>query len=259
MEQVTHYYPFGGVIADISTNQALQPYKYNGKELDRMHGLDWYDYGARYYDAALGQFWRFDPLLEKYYPWNPYGYCDNDPIKYIDIEGKEKLNGLSPQDKDTKFLIQDYLHYKDQINSIHVWGHGDLDNIFINIHGYGKIDSAEKFLNYLNENSVVWQSGKKVPIILHSCYNAKFAELLSKSKEFENVEIIGAEGAIEVIRNKVNKSYLGSRVNGFWLGYINGEIVDYWYSNDQPKSIFESLNYDLFRFHMDDIYFNWNE
>lgn len=29
---------------------------YNGKELDRMHGLDWYDYHARQYDAALGQF-----------------------------------------------------------------------------------------------------------------------------------------------------------------------------------------------------------
>ena len=32
---------------------SLQPYKYNGKELDLMHGLNTYDYGARQYDPIL--------------------------------------------------------------------------------------------------------------------------------------------------------------------------------------------------------------
>ena len=36
-----------------STNHNQQRYKYNGKELDRMHGLDWYDYGARWMNAAI--------------------------------------------------------------------------------------------------------------------------------------------------------------------------------------------------------------
>ena len=35
---------------DISTNQSMQPNKYNGKELDLMHGLNTYDYGARLYE-----------------------------------------------------------------------------------------------------------------------------------------------------------------------------------------------------------------
>ena len=38
------YNPYGGLMAN-STNHNQQRYKYNGKELDRMHGLDWYDYG----------------------------------------------------------------------------------------------------------------------------------------------------------------------------------------------------------------------
>ena len=46
VEQVTHYYPFGGVMRE-STNPGLQPYKYGGKELDRTSGLDAYDFGAR--------------------------------------------------------------------------------------------------------------------------------------------------------------------------------------------------------------------
>ena len=71
VEQVNHYYPFGGLMGE-STGGGIQPYKYNGKELDRMHGLDWFDYGARHYDAATGRWWTPDPLTEKYYPISPY-------------------------------------------------------------------------------------------------------------------------------------------------------------------------------------------
>ena len=89
LEQVTHYYPFGGIYGDAGLNAGFQPYKYNGKELDRMHGLDWYDYRARQYDAAgVPMFTTIDPMAEKYYHLSPYAYCANNPIKYIDKEGK---------------------------------------------------------------------------------------------------------------------------------------------------------------------------
>ena len=45
MEQVNHYYPFGGVYGDLSYNAELQRNKYVGKEFDHIHGLDWYDHG----------------------------------------------------------------------------------------------------------------------------------------------------------------------------------------------------------------------
>ena len=47
VEQTNDYYAYGGQWGNTSTNQGFQPFKYNGKELDRVHGLDWYDYGAR--------------------------------------------------------------------------------------------------------------------------------------------------------------------------------------------------------------------
>ena len=52
IEQVNHYYPFGGVYGDLSYKGELQRNKYIGKEFDHMYGLDWYDHGARMYDAA---------------------------------------------------------------------------------------------------------------------------------------------------------------------------------------------------------------
>ena len=52
VEETNHYYPFGGVFVSVSN---VQPYKYNGKELDMKKGLNWYDYGARRYDATIGR------------------------------------------------------------------------------------------------------------------------------------------------------------------------------------------------------------
>ena len=83
--ETNHYYPFGGVF---STSN-VQPYKYNGKELDTKNGLNWYDYGARHYDAALGRWFVVDPLAEKDYSSSPYVYCNNNPIRFIDPNGKD--------------------------------------------------------------------------------------------------------------------------------------------------------------------------
>ena len=49
------------------SNHATQPYKYIGKELDRAHGLDWYDHGARHYAPVTGRWNAVDALAEKYY------------------------------------------------------------------------------------------------------------------------------------------------------------------------------------------------
>ena len=89
IEQITHYYPFGGIFADAGLNSSLQPYKYNSKELDRMHGLNWYDYGARRYDPVCNLWTSPDPMAEKYYHVSPYVYCKNDPINKFDPNGMD--------------------------------------------------------------------------------------------------------------------------------------------------------------------------
>ena len=86
VQETNHYYPFGSVFASTGN---VQPYKYNGKELDTKKGLNWYDYGARHYDAMLGRWFVVDPLVEKYYGLSPYVYCNNLPIRYIDPTGED--------------------------------------------------------------------------------------------------------------------------------------------------------------------------
>ena len=105
MEEANYYYPFGGVF--LSNGNDVQAYKYNGKELDTKKGLNWYDYGAREYDAVLGRWHVMDPSSEKYYGVSPYTYCKNNPILRIDIDGKDDYvvnkNGYVLFWKNTKY------------------------------------------------------------------------------------------------------------------------------------------------------------
>lgn len=86
--QRNHFYPFGLSFAD-NENPETQPYKFNGKELDLFHGLNWYDYLARGMDPAAGRFTAIDPLCEKYFALSPYVFCANNPVNYIDPDGMD--------------------------------------------------------------------------------------------------------------------------------------------------------------------------
>ncbi len=86
IEEINHYYPFGGLMGD-SRSTATQPYKYIGKELDRTHGLDWYDHGARHYDPVTGRWNVVDAMAEEYHPWSPYASCGDNPVSYLDANG----------------------------------------------------------------------------------------------------------------------------------------------------------------------------
>jgi RHS repeat-associated protein len=99
--QQVDYYPFGMAIkiAGSSDNK----YLYNGKELqDDVIGrgtLDWYDYGARMYDAAIVRFITIDPKTDTYTSQSPYLYASNNPVRFIDFMGLENAGDL-PMEKD---------------------------------------------------------------------------------------------------------------------------------------------------------------
>ena len=102
------YYPFGTrttfgtSYATLATNRQ----KFSGKEDQTTvagSSLPYLDFGARMYDAKLVRWNTYDPMAEKYYGVNAYGYCLNNPIRYFDPTGqkpKDVIMGGIPADKD---------------------------------------------------------------------------------------------------------------------------------------------------------------
>ena len=88
-----NYYPFGLKHKGYNSNnlQANYKYKFNGKELQDELGLNLYDYGARNYDPALGRWMNIDPKAEKYFQYSPYVYVANNPLIYVDPDGKDLI------------------------------------------------------------------------------------------------------------------------------------------------------------------------
>jgi RHS repeat-associated protein len=111
--QENHYYPFGMLMADIGSTypyynpeNVTQPYLYNGKEYYPELELNWYDYGARFYDPALGRWHSVDPLAEKYLSLSPYNYVANNPLRFIDPDGMKITNPNSETARTYKSHMQ---------------------------------------------------------------------------------------------------------------------------------------------------------
>ena len=94
VQQINHYYPYGSLMGEVM-NTSSQPYRYGGKELVTLGGLNLSDFGARWLDSPSGTFTTMDPLCEDFQHLSPYLYCAGNSIKYIDPSGMDiwEVNG----------------------------------------------------------------------------------------------------------------------------------------------------------------------
>ena len=268
VEQVNHYYPFGSIIPDICSDQDIQPYKYNGKELDLMHGLNTYDYGARQYNPVTAHWDRVDPLCEKYYSMSPYNYCGNNPIKFIDPNGKDNINFLEKEDRDKT----DYSQYENNTPGvINVWAHGVKENKYSEYASYLRvityvdgnkiikdINNADDFARYVLSQSREWEKckGENITIVLHSCSSSQLAKELSGSDIFtgKNITFVAPNNTLhtDVYKNGGKNTYIFDKLYfhqdnngnlnpqsykteiGQWNVYRDGKFVKKYNKHAQP-------------------------
>ena len=163
-----YYYPFGlkhkGYNSNVSSsgNSVAQRFKFGGKEFDESLGINTYDFGARNYNPDLGCWMNLDPLADNYTKYSPYSYTANNPIYFVDPDGKFILPASFRRkyQRLTQYLrngIQKIANNKKVVNALKKFG---------------------QFSDADIKKGLKWNSGPKINVADLSSYNAfgKFKE-----------------------------------------------------------------------------------
>ena len=179
-----------------------------------------------------------DPLADKYPNISPYAYCNWNPIKFVDPDGRENVVALPNPVEETKQVIQSYESNGDVI---HFFAHGEQNRIQISGKGDrekgGYITRPEQLNLFLLSNSEIWQE-KETPenggyaiIVFHSCATGQgenpIAQQISSSPEFENVLIVAPSDNIRIM------SDITENVPA-WNMYLNGKLVNSFDGKSRP-------------------------
>ena len=153
IEEVNHYYPFGALMGDrcgVSRNK----YKYIGKELDTMYGWNMQDHEARWYDPVVGRWVATDPLQEKYASFSTYYYANNNPLVFIDFNGKDGVR-IVDEDNKTLTIKADYF----VITAAQQYRDNNIINVF---KGYSSkdIEKMNSYNEYLNNLKLIVPAGE---------------------------------------------------------------------------------------------------
>ena len=239
----------GGRIQGIAPTSALPKYAFNAKELDEETGM--YYYEARYYAPPV--FTSRDPHFERYFWMTPYGYCNNNPLKYVDPTGMDNVI-FFPQGgkhaKENQRLKKYAQGFNGNPNIVNVFAHGvestSAEDFFMGNRGdflglnlpaskdlsnYSENDvkTPSEMYGFLMSNSDVFCSNEKENkgsvIVLHSCSSGRgddsFAKQMSQLDEFKNAVIIAPSDNVKF--SPQGKEYVAN--NGQWNVFYGGKKI----------------------------------
>ena len=227
IEQVNHYYPFGGVYGDLSYNSEYQKSKYIGKEFDHMHGLDWYDHGARMYDAAKVVWNKVDPLSEIYFHFAPYLYCANNPIVMFDNTG---LLGVRIVDMENKTITVSADYYVET----------QPYQVYTNVYSQKDVDDFNRLNSELNKLNLKVKSGEYAGFTV--VFNLNFISA-GNHLEVNNLVSLANEGTNTPMANSLRKSqdfekYFDTKE------YADGSTATVGGATDNNQNIVMNVNFD---------------
>jgi RHS repeat-associated protein len=233
------YYPFGLLHGGLAPQpkDGDNKYLYNGKELQTDLGLEWYDFGARMYDPQTGRWWTVDPKLEKYYPISSYAYCADNPLKFIDPNGKT----IKPtnEDSDNAFnkLLASFAGKDNIVKLFNIVGGGDEPGLEHD-NEYTTYNDKRSETQFLKDAKKLKVSKEKMPAALI------IFKALKSSKVLELDMWKSAEQATTYDNGK-QETIVKPELPGFSRLTANNDLADAikkGFSEDAMTKIFSSQN-----------------
>jgi RHS repeat-associated protein len=191
----TDYSPFGAPLAGRTFQASEYRFSFNGKEkIDEINGAgNDLDFGVRVYDARLGRWLSLDPLQKKY-PFNsPYSFCANNPIVYVDYDGRD---------------------YRYSIEIITDRNGKSYANISINttIHAYGKDACKAEEQFHIKGSVIVMYNNKPINATVNVTVNV----VAHESKEAAEKFMVNGDNLM-----RIDESLTDNQMKEF-----NGEVLD---------------------------------
>jgi RHS repeat-associated protein len=225
--QTSDYYPFG-MISNKADRDSDNKYLYNGKlersgnpapagELQDELGLEWFDYGARFYDPQIGRWHAIDPVTEKAYNWTPYRYCFNNPglisdptglweempNDYIDINtGLPIGSDMDPYNNDVRLI------------SLENWNNSLKENSLVPIEGSMTLDDLK------SNNKYIYYNYEKLAVNLLNYYATVFKYDLNEFEGGSSIEAyhpVWAGWVLDENSNRKLELYISSKKLGYKL------------------------------------------
>ena len=240
------YLPYGEDWVDVRHHGYFgSAYKFNGKEKDDETGYSYY--GTRYYTDRLSIWLSVDPLSDKYPHLSPYAYCADNPVLYVDPDGKEKVISFKAENKNKeqtnadKIAISVAKNYPENNGVIHFWGHGLVDertskNVGVET-AKENIFSTQKFGKFLQENSKVYSdnnnTGETSILVLHSCKTGEDDGFGQKLSADLNLLVVAPDKNVLAESNALVKSETVLDGGG-WAIYYKGEKMDSFSGKSKP-------------------------
>jgi RHS repeat-associated protein len=187
IKQINHYYPFGlNMEGNWTSSGANNKYQYNGKELNEDFGLNWNDYGARFYDPAVARWMSVDPLAEKMRRHSPYNYAFDNPVRFVDPDGMAPQDG--PGDK-FESMDEAAIDWGKTYNKKAIKDKKEYASAIYEVEENGKtFYSYTKAKSGSDRNTIVPEapSGKKRVAVVHS--HANWSQEIADQKDPEGYE-----------------------------------------------------------------------
>ena len=175
VSQHIEYVPFGEVFIEERNNTWNTPYLFNAKELDEETGL--YYYGARYMDPKISMWLGVDPLMEKYPSVTGYCYTMDNPIRFIDPDGRDGMVTGNGTETDPYIITAKYFYKKGTLDESQKQGLNDAINAYNNLGGGSGIKVKEQNRTFYAKYNLSAEEVKDVnEARLNTCFETTSGE-----------------------------------------------------------------------------------